>query len=375
MGELPTSGEVARKQERPLLSDISTFSGCSLQKTSNRRARLQFASRDSPYHRAVPAAGNSVAGMQTTRFAELELSRLVLGTAQFGMPYGIANKTGLPAYETARDILAQAYEGGVNCLDTAAAYGTSEDVLGRAMAELGISREMVVVTKVRPALAGDADSGAADRRIVDSVVTSLRRLRVSTLSICLTHWEEDFCNAETLSRLKDEGLIRHIGSSVMTTSAATGIIATGKAEALQIPANLLDHRFSTAGVCRSAAQKGIALFVRSTFLQGLLLMPEEEIVPELAGAVPLRRRLDGVAKEAGISLREMAARYVLGIEGATCALAGVESADQLVENLKLFSLGPLDAELMGVIEDISAAVPDEIIVPSRWPRRILDRWS
>ena len=73
----------------------------------------------------------------------------MLGTVQLGLPYGIANRTGQPSYEEARAILVCAFEGDVNCLDTAAIYGTSEEVIGRALAELGIADKVTIVSKVR----------------------------------------------------------------------------------------------------------------------------------------------------------------------------------------------------------------------------------
>ncbi|NCC93899.1 MAG: hypothetical protein EOM10_11550, partial [Opitutae bacterium] len=87
--------------------------------------------------------------MNTATFADYHLSRLMLGTVQFGLSYGIANRQGRPSYAVVRDILACAFEGGVNCLDTAAAYGESEELIGRALRELGLADRVIVVTKVR----------------------------------------------------------------------------------------------------------------------------------------------------------------------------------------------------------------------------------
>ena len=97
----------------------------------------------------------------------------MLGTVQLGLPYGIANRTGQPSYQEARDILACAYEGGVNCLDTAAIYGTSEEVLGRALAELGIAEEMTIVSKVHH-MAQGLDVATAAAIVEESVVQSLK---------------------------------------------------------------------------------------------------------------------------------------------------------------------------------------------------------
>ncbi len=85
--------------------------------------------------------------MQTIPWHEWHLSRLMLGTVQFGMPYGVANRTGQPDAARVREILTVAADGGVNCLDTAALYGSSEETLGRALAELGLAGKMTVVTK------------------------------------------------------------------------------------------------------------------------------------------------------------------------------------------------------------------------------------
>ena len=65
-------------------------------------------------------------------------SKLMLGTVQFGMNYGVANTTGKPSFETVKAILKEAYDGGINALDTAPEYGDSEEVIGKALKELGL---------------------------------------------------------------------------------------------------------------------------------------------------------------------------------------------------------------------------------------------
>lgn len=69
--------------------------------------------------------------MQTCTWNEYDLSRLMLGTAQLGMAYGVANTAGRPDFRQAVRLIAAAADGGVNCFDTAAAYGDSEVILGR----------------------------------------------------------------------------------------------------------------------------------------------------------------------------------------------------------------------------------------------------
>lgn len=304
--------------------------------------------------------------MRKAQFHDLELSSLMLGTVQFGMTYGIANRIGQPSYQDARDILACAYEGGVNCLDTAAEYGTSEEVIGKALAELGIADEIMVVTKIWKKMDACDSASAADAVIEQSVLRSLERLKLDVLPICLLHAEEHFRYIESLLRLKDKGLVRHVGVSVMTPKATSAIIASGLAEAVQIPTNVLDHRYTRSGICDRAKDAGVALFVRSVYLKGLLLMPEEDIPYQVAEVIPYRRKVEALANEAGMGLGELAMRYVLGLPGLTCALAGVESVPQMRENVALVSKGPLDAALMAAISDAMPILPDKILKPNKW---------
>jgi aryl-alcohol dehydrogenase-like predicted oxidoreductase len=302
--------------------------------------------------------------MLTARLDDLTLSRLMLGTVQLGMPYGIANRAGQPPYEVARDIIACAYEGGVTCFDAAAAYGASEQVIGRALAELGVADRVIVVTKIRHLV--DLPSAAAGAAIEDSVSSSLRALRLEALPLCLFHREDDFRCIEHLLRLKEKGLVRHVGASVMTPKATAAIIGSGLTEAVQLPASLLDHRFARAGILAGARRRGLAVFARSIYLQGSLLMSEQEIPSCLETAIPVRRELEALAREAGMSLAELAARYVLSLDGVTCVVIGVESVEQLRENLTLIERGPLAPALCAAIGGAVPELPDDMLMPNRW---------
>jgi aryl-alcohol dehydrogenase-like predicted oxidoreductase len=310
--------------------------------------------------------------MQENKISDLKLSRLMLGTVQFGLNYGIANKAGQPSYESAQSIIECAYGGGVNCLDTAALYGESEEVLGRALAELKLADKMFVATKVCH-MAEDLSVSDADKVVEESVTQSLKRLRMDILPICLFHTENNFLRyADSLLKLKERGLIRHIGSSVNTPSGAKQVIQSNLAEAMQMPSSVLDHRFIRLGICDTAAERGAALFVRSIYLQGLILMPEEDILPELVDVIPVRRNLKTFADQAGITMAELAVRYMLGIDGITSLVVGVDSTDQMRENIALFNKGPLDSDLQVAIEQAVPDLPEKILFPGNWSKRMAD---
>jgi len=298
-------------------------------------------------------------------------SKITLGTAQFGLPYGVANRLGQPPYETARDILRCAIEGGVTCLDTAVGYGDSESVLGRALEELGAKDSVTVVTKIAP-LADGLSSQRADELVEESVRTSLSRLRLERVSFCLFHRERDFQYSESLLKLRARGLVERVGCSMLTPTATRTIIESGCADAVQIPVNVLDRRFSGPDVAGVARVRGTMVFARSVYLQGLVLMPEATIPENLREVIPARRELDRLACDAGISVPELALRYAIGLRDLTSILVGVESLDQMRKNLDIFAKGPLPADLMQAVVASVPSLPDAILDPRFWAQRMPD---
>ena len=307
--------------------------------------------------------------MQYTQFADLKLSQLMLGTVQFGLNYGIANQSGQPSYETTKDIIRCAYDGGVRCLDTAAIYGTSEEVIGMALAELGIADDMLVTTKVTHMPSG-LSAKDADKIVYESVTRSLQRLKIETIPICMMHMEENAEYLESLIKLKDIGMVHHIGISVDTPGRTRQIINDGQVEAIQIPTNIMDKRYTGTGTIALAKKQNIAIFIRSIYLQGLVLMDDDSVADDLKDAIPTIRNLRTLARDAGISIAELAMRYVLSLDGMTCALVGVDSVEQMKQNLELFEKGPLTIDLMDSIASTVPELPEHILVPGTWNKRM-----
>ncbi len=307
--------------------------------------------------------------MQYASLNNQSVSKLMLGTVQFGLPYGVANRTGQPGFDEVKAIVAAALDGGVNSFDTAAAYGISEAVLGRALHELGVADRVVVVTKVRPLTPAErADDALATQAIEQSVAESRRRLRLDCLPVVLFHREADAAYLPALQQMKARGWLRDAGVSCDNhPGPAAECVAGGLASALQLPGNILDRRHQRSGVFRQAAARGVGVFIRSVYLQGLLAMPEEAIPPGLRKVVPVRRRLAGIAGEAGLTLPELALRYMLSQEGVTSVLTGVETVAQIRENLDLFSRGPLAPDLLAAVEDTVPDLPESILTPTLWP--------
>ena len=301
--------------------------------------------------------------------AEIEVSRLMLGTAQFGLPYGVANRAGQPDFATVRAIVKTALDGGVNAFDTAAGYGSSEAVLGRVLHELGVADRVVVVTKIRPLTPEESSCpDIAARVIVESVEASRRRLRLDCLTAVLFHREADAIHLSVLEMLKAKGWLRYAGVSCDNRPGpAKDFVEISAVDALQVPANILDRRHVRAGSLEAAAAHGVAVFVRGTYLQGLLLMPEDEIPHALRAVLPARRALAAIADAAGLSMAELALRYLLGQTGVTSVLTGVEAVAQIRENLILVNRGPLPLDVMNALDAAVPDLPETILTPSLWP--------
>jgi aryl-alcohol dehydrogenase-like predicted oxidoreductase len=306
--------------------------------------------------------------METRSFAGCSVSVLMLGTAQFGMSYGVANRTGQPAYRDVVAMLKAAIEGGVNCFDTAAAYGCSEELLFRALHELGMADRVVVVTKVRPLTAEElTDSARAARAVEQSVAESRRRLGIDCLPVVLFHRETDAEYLPLLEQLSRRGWLRHAGVSCdHRPGPAARFAEQSGVAALQLPANLLDRRHQQSGVFATASAHGVAVFVRSVYLQGLLRMPEDAIPPALHEVIPARRRLVAIADDAGLTLGELAVRYMLAQHGVTCVLTGVETVAQVRNNVAIVERGPLDGDVVEAVDAMATGLSQRVLTPSLW---------
>lgn len=310
--------------------------------------------------------------MKKVKFGEFEISALTLGTVQFGLDYGIANEQGKPTYENCRDILSCAVQGGVTCLDTAAAYGNSEEILGKAIHELGVADEVTIVSKVPPHPQKNPTAAVMDEHCAATIEKSLKNLKIDCLPICLFHSESDSQYLPSLAKCIDRGLVKHVGVSTSNPQPTLDVINSQIASAVQIPLNFMDKRFTRQGVLRAAEQKNVAVFTRSVYLQGLAVMDLQKIetrrgiVPDLDEVISIRREVDKVAAANNISIVELAMRYVLGMQGVTSVLCGVDNVAQMQENIDLFSKGALDSDLMSEIYDLSGDLGDDVLNPVNW---------
>ncbi|MGA2331294.1 MAG: aldo/keto reductase [Syntrophales bacterium] len=294
-------------------------------------------------------------------------NRLVLGTAQLGMPYAIANKTGQPDAHQAFTIVKTAWDNGIHEFDTAQAYGESECILGAALAELGVSQQAKIITKIDPQI--ELENECELRR---SVEKSLNYLRVNRLFGLMIHREENInlTSQKLRSAVRDlirDGLSSHIGISVYTPVMAIQAIETDFFDMLQMPANILDRRFYEAGILELARKKQKQLYIRSIFLQGLLLMEPHQIPVEMRFAQSLLASFTSLSEEIGRSRQEIALTYVKSRYPDARIIFGAETPLQVLENVRAWP-NHLSIFWVNRLEEKLSPVDESVVDPRLWSK-------
>lgn len=285
-------------------------------------------------------------------------SRLAIGTAQFGMRYGIANQTGQVTGPEARAILGRAWEAGVRTLDTASVYGDSEGTVGAA----GVDRWRIV-TKLAPHPDAVGDLAGWTMRATEE---SLRRLRTQQLYGLLLHRPGQLLDDDGkrlydgLQQAKQHGLVQKIGVSIYDPSELEQLERHGPLDLVQAPFNIFDRRLVSSGWMQRMSDTGTEIHVRSVFLQGLLLMHPDQRPKRFSRWPDLWDAYDGWVAETGISRLEACLRFALSFPGISAAVVGVDSLDQLEE-----IIGAADGPVPNIPDGLQSDAVD-LINPSRW---------
>ena len=180
------------------------------------------------------------------------MMKVALGTAQFGLDYGISNNLGQVGKNEIGQILDYCREVGIDTIDTAQGYGNSEDNLGRFNLD-----GFRIVSKI----IGEGQ-----------LETTLGALRVNSIYALMYHRENEI-NDDTWGRYekyKEQKLVKKIGASFYSPETLKKIAETYPIDIVQVPLNVLDQRF--LNIFPLLKSKNIEIHVRSIFLQGLLLM-------------------------------------------------------------------------------------------------------
>lgn len=307
--------------------------------------------------------------MKYTESAGRKISQFSLGTVQLGLSYGVANSSGKPSREAAHALLRCAVESGVNSIDTAAAYGDSEEVIGSFLAQCPAASELLITTKI--ADFDHSSEAALERSIREKTAACKKRLGLSRLPVLMLHHSGDFTKnpaavLRVLEALRAEGEIEQLGISLYEEDDFA-LVANSSFDAVQIAQNIFDWRLITSGKLKALTDAGKLVFVRSVFLQGLVFKTPESLSAEIAFCAPVLQKFREFCTRYGMTPAALAASFVLSLPGVTSLVLGCETLDQVQQNLTLIEATSTlteaqMAELRQAFEHTEARVLD----PRQW---------
>jgi aryl-alcohol dehydrogenase-like predicted oxidoreductase len=289
--------------------------------------------------------------------------KLGLGTVQFGLDYGVSNKAGqTPAAEVSA-ILQFALENGITLVDTAAMYGSSEQILGECLRNL----DFKIVTKTPHFGNSNITNDDADR-LETTFSESLRKLRRASVYGLLLHNCDDALapGGERLfarmAGLQQRGLIKKVGVSAYTPEQVERVLDRYPFMIVQVPYNVFDQRFERTGTLARLKSKGVEVHTRSAFLQGALLMDSGDLPASLKRHREVFEQFHSIVREHGVSELQLALSFVLTQKLVDRVIVGACTAAQLSEIVEAAKYQPSGNDRLRQL----GTDDESLINPSKW---------
>lgn len=309
--------------------------------------------------------------MRYTKFGPtgMDVSVICLGCMSFGEPAAGNHEWSLPEAES-RELIKQALDAGVNFFDTANVYsaGTSEEITGRALADMANRDEIVLATKVHGRMHEGPNGGGLSRKaILSEIDKSLQRLGTEYVDLYQIHrWDYETPIEETLEALNDvvrAGKARYIGASSMFAWQFATALATSERHGWASFVSMQDHynllyREEEREMLPFCSSEDIAVIPWSPLARGRLTRPWDAETARTEtdefGASLYRgedadivARTIEVAERLGAPPAQVALAWVLANPAVTAPIVGVTKAQHLSD-----AVAAVDLELSD--EDIAA---------------------
>lgn len=284
-------------------------------------------------------------------------NRLGIGTLQFGLKYGIANKEGKVKSSEIKKIKNLAQNNLINVIDTANVYGDSEKRLGK----LDFSK-FKLVSKLPV-------SNPPKNRFewaFNSTKKSLRNLNVDKIYCMHVHNTKYLLDKKGdqiyngLKKAKENGLIKKIGVSIYTVQELKRIISKYEIDLVLIPFNIFDQRTLKSNILKDLKSKNVEIHTRTTFLQGLLLLERNEVPNKFIKYKKYFDNFDKLQKKLNMSKFEICLKYALSNKYIDKVIVGIDNSKQFKMLIK--SAGYLKTK----INSVDASKEINLINPSKW---------
>ena len=262
----------------------------------------------------------------------MQPSKIILGTVQFGLKYGVNNTAGQVELAEVIKILDYARDQGMTKIDTAAAYGEAEQVLNRALTN---SDDFKFISKVPPQVSKE--------HFLEEVRGSLARLGLEDLYGLYFHHFPDFEAQpheffEEVQKAKNLGLIQRVGYSLYYESQAEWLLSNDfDVDILQVPYSLFDKRFEPY-FAEFKAKFNTEIHVRSVFLQGIYFRNPKALPEGLESFQKPLIALNEFADSLQCSAGDIALGVPLMNNKIDGVVIGVDNQEQLKRNMEIFKI-------------------------------------
>jgi aryl-alcohol dehydrogenase-like predicted oxidoreductase len=250
--------------------------------------------------------------------------KIILGTAQFDIKYGINHKTRKMSSSKIFRILNFLKKKNISFLDTARSYTSSEEEIGKYFQKT--NKKFKIITKF---------SFKNDDSIEKQFKKSFNLLGYLPDTI-LAHGYRDYINPkfhEQIKNIKKKYLIKNVGVSLYSIQELTKILNYKKPDVIQVPINILDKRFLEKKIIKKLKNKSIKIIGRSIFLQGLFFKKKKFIFKNFKNIKKKYCKLIEIACYEKMTLGELSLCWAFHLKEINNIIIGVDSLSHLKNNL------------------------------------------
>ena len=285
-------------------------------------------------------------------------SKLILGTVQFGLNYGINNFTGKPSKLEINKILNYAFDSGIRFLDTAEVYGNSHLIIGD-FHKNHPKKYFKIITKL---------PNKIDQNIEKKIIDYLEELQVKKLEALLFHsflsYKSNLKNLKNLIELKSSKIIKYIGVSIYTNEEFNKVIDDDNIDLIQLPFNLLDNNNIRGELIAKAKSKNKIIHTRSSYLQGLFFLQDNKKNKITEALSDPLNKIKYLSNETKLSIQKIALSYCLSQKNIDFVIIGVDNVEQLKLSVNT-TKSMLNKDVVDCINSITIENTD-LLNPSKW---------
>jgi aryl-alcohol dehydrogenase-like predicted oxidoreductase len=267
-------------------------------------------------------------------------------------------------------MLRTAFENGICALDTARAYGDSEDVIGRFL-KTWEGDMPYICTKIRKFPEGEFN---VEKHVIESMETSLEKLGIKKVNTVMLHSPVDIMQHgekayKAMRELLKRGYADRIGVSVYVAEEIEEMLRYPEFSVTQVPMSIFDQRLISSGTVAKLKNADYTVFVRSVFLQGLFFLDPDTVTDPILveHALPGIRLLNEIAASEGMSIAQLAIAFMRDTAGVTSLVLGADTPEQVKENISYFDAPSLSPSVIKYLNEhfANTDIPEIMKVLSR----------